>query len=243
MVNTKTTPWQSSQEIYRCPVCGDRFPTAKEWSDHIITCCEEKRVSTSFICKEPACTYAALLERDLRRHSKRKHQKSTVAESDTDSDEIPFSQRPTGSSCVDITSVTPEVATSPELAPVRKPTKPLPVFGSTKKRQLMERLADGVVPVKVPRTTATAVRSNLLVAASITSPVLFTSPVAQTRVTSSLGGGVFLQPTCGLVVPAKRTIETQTPGVIAHHHLKRTVRTWYEEGVKVEETTEETWDN
>ncbi|CAG2253633.1 unnamed protein product [Mytilus edulis] len=104
-------------------------------------------------------------------------------------------------------------------------------------------LADSVVPVKVPRTTATAVRSNLLVASSITSPVLFTSPVAQTRVTSSLGDGVFLQPTYGLVVPARRTIETQIPVLIAHHHLRRTVRTWYEEGVKVEETTEETWDD
>ncbi|CAC5401135.1 Retrovirus-related Pol polyprotein from transposon 297,Retrovirus-related Pol polyprotein from transposon 17.6 [Mytilus coruscus] len=140
-----------------------RFSTAKEWGDHIVKCCEEKRVSTSFICKEPACTYAALLQRDLRRHNKRKHQKSAVAvtESDTDSDEIQFSQRPTASSCIDVTSATPEVASSPEIAPVRKPTKPLPVFGSAKKRQLMERLADSVVTVKVPRTTATAVRSNL----------------------------------------------------------------------------------
>ncbi|CAC5365286.1 unnamed protein product [Mytilus coruscus] len=252
MVNTKTTPAKSSHETYRCSVCGDKFPTSKEWRDHIVKCCEEKRVSTSFVCKEPACTYVAPLERDLRRHHKRKHLKSaiTVPESDSDSEENQFSQAPPVSSCMNVKSAIPEVPSSPEIPPVRKPTKPLPVFGSAKKRQLMERLADGVRPVKVPRTTATAVRSDLVVDSSITSPVLFTSPVAHTHVTSSLGGGVFRQPTCGLFIPARRTIETQTPEVmeissdmVAHHHVKKTVRLWYEEGGKVEETTEETWDD
>ncbi|CAC5390757.1 unnamed protein product [Mytilus coruscus] len=206
MVNTKTTPAKSSQETYRCSVCGDKFPTSKEWRDHIVKCCEEKRVST-FVCKEPVCT---------------KHLKSaiTVPESDSNSEENQFSQAPPVSSCMNVKSAILEVPSSPEIPPVRKPTKPLPVFGSAKKRQLMERLADGVRPVKVLRTTATA------------------------------GGGVFRQPTCGLFAPARRTIETQTPEVmeissdmVAHHHVKKPVRLWYEEGVKVEETTEETWDD
>lgn len=36
----------------------------------------------------------------------------------------------------------------------RKPSKPLSVFDSTKKRQLMKRLAHSVIPIKILKTTA-----------------------------------------------------------------------------------------
>lgn len=162
IVKTKTTPAKCSQETLRCPVCGDKFSTSKQWGDHIVNCCEEKRVSICFVGKEPACTQAAYLERNIRRHNKRKYLKSAIAvpENDSDSEEIQFSQRPTISSCMEITSVTLEVPSSPEIASVRKPTKPLPILCSAKKRQLMERLPDSARPVKVPKTTPNAVRSD-----------------------------------------------------------------------------------
>lgn len=90
MVKTKTTPAKCSQEAHRCPVRGDRFSTSKECGDHIVNCCKEKRVSTCFVGKDPACICAAHLERNIKRHNKRKYQKSAidVPENDSDSEEI-----------------------------------------------------------------------------------------------------------------------------------------------------------
>ena len=101
-------------------------------------CSEEKRAATAHVCTEPACTYAETHARDLKRHQKRKHPKAIYdIESDSESD-IPSSQ------VVREVPVTTKVKVSlsrPDVAPTRKATKPLPVFVSARKRQLIEQLA------------------------------------------------------------------------------------------------------
>lgn len=86
-------------------------------------------VPTGHVCTEPACTYAATHARDIMRHQNRKYPKEIYAlESDSESD-MPSSQV--------VGEVPAKVSlSSPDVAPIRKATKPLSVFGSARRRQL-----------------------------------------------------------------------------------------------------------
>ena len=201
------------------------------------------------MCTEPACTYAATRSRDLRRHQNRKHKTIMVAESesDTEDDSLPASQ-------LTSTPAKDRPATSLEdNSMVRKPTQPLPVF-SGRKRALVEKLSESIktpTPLKVPRTTATAVRPTTSPSPTPStdgsSPLLFASPTARTVVTNTT------RTTPSLLMPvrrAQRTVATQTPwvmevsnNVVVHHHIRRRVKTYYEEGAQITETTEESWED
>jgi len=134
---------------------------------------------------------------------------------------------------------------NPDVAPTRKVTKPLPVFWSARKRQLIEQLAAEVQsPAKVLKTTATAVRPALTISTSTSaSPVFFASPTTSPQVTAATG--IRMTPS-----PRKRSMGTQTPwimeasaNIVVHHHVRKVVKTYFEEGAQMEETIEDSWDD
>ena len=127
MVNTKSTH-RKSEETYRCSGCGDKFGTLNQWSDHIVKCCEEKREAAVHVCLEPACTYTATHARDLMRHTKKKQPAvTTICGSESETDEMDASPETSilaSSSKFSTPTSTTTLNSNPDMAPIRKATRP-----------------------------------------------------------------------------------------------------------------------